>query len=168
MTNLAEELENWFKERPLWLQDATKRLLEKGELEENDYSDLLKICGKEAGVAFEGEEIPKGHPIPAGLFAQEEHAHKVEICSISNVAGVNALNPRKPLNIPDGLTVIYGQTGAGKSGYIRLLKQVCGAKNPGQLHPNAFKDLPARQSCRIEYKCDGNECEGTGSVTHNS
>ena len=157
MSNLAEELENWFKERPLWLQDAAKRILEKGDLEEGDYSDLFKICGKEAGVVFE-EEIPPAQHIPAGSFAQEEHTHKVEICSISNVVGINALKPRNPLTIPDGLTVIYGQNGAGKSGYTRLLKQVCGAKNPGQLHPNAFKDLPSSQSCRIEYKNDGNEC----------
>ncbi len=159
MTNLTEELETWFKERPLWLQDATRRLLDKGELDDANYSDLLKICGKEAGVEFEGEEVPVAQPIPAGSFVQEEHAHKVELCSVSNIVGVNALNPRKPLNIPDGLTVIYGQTGAGKSGYTRLLKQVCGAKNPGQLYSNTYKDRPASQSCRIEYKYDGNECK---------
>lgn len=165
MSNLAEELANWFKERPLWLQDATKRLLEKGELEKGDYSDLLKICGAEAGVEFEGQEIPKAQSIPAGSFSQAEYAHKVEICSISDVVGVNALNPRNPLNIPDGLTVIYGKTGAGKSGYTKLLKQICGAKNLGQLHPNAFKDPPTSQSCQIEYKYDGKVCNLNWDIT---
>ena len=94
MSKLTDELEDWFKERPIWLQDAVKRLLEKGELEESDYNDLLKICGTEADVEFEGQEIPKAHPIPAGSFAQKDHAHKVEICSISKVVGVNALNPK--------------------------------------------------------------------------
>ncbi|GBC59727.1 hypothetical protein DENIS_0668 [Desulfonema ishimotonii] len=159
MQKLTEELESWFKERPLWLQNATKRLLEKGELEESDYDDLLKICGSEVGVEFEGQNIPTAHPIPAGSFAQEDHSQKVEISSISNVVGINALNPRKPLSFPEGLTVIYGQNGSGKSGYTRLLKQVCGAKKPGQLHPNAFKHPPDSQSCQIQFKCEGNECE---------
>lgn len=159
MDNLAEELENWFNKRPSWLQDATKRLLEKDELDEDDFSELLIICGNEAGVVFEGEVVPKALSIPSGSFSQEKHACKAEISSISNIVGVNALNPRKPLNIPEGLTVIYGQNGAGKSGYIRLLKQVCGAKNPGQLHPNAFKDQPASQSCKIEYRYKENDCE---------
>jgi len=156
MADLAKELETWFKERPSWLQDATRRLLEKGELEDVDYNELLKICGNEASVKFEGD-IPKAIGIPAGAFAQEEHAHKIEISSISNVIGINALKPRNPLIIPEGLSVIYGQNGSGKSGYTRLLKQICGAKNPGQLHPDAFKDLPASQSCTIKYKYDGND-----------
>jgi len=153
MTNFSKDLDIWFKERPAWLQDATRRLLEKGELDDIDYGELLKICGTEAGIEFEGE-VPKAVGIPAGSFTQEEHAHKVELCSISNIVGINALNPKKPLAIPEGLTVIYGQNGAGKSGYTRLLKQICGAKNPGSLHPDAFKDRPASQSCTIIYKYD--------------
>ncbi|MEL0586137.1 MAG: hypothetical protein AAES65_14805 [Candidatus Thiodiazotropha sp. (ex. Lucinoma kazani)] len=153
MADLSKELEDWFKERSAWLQDATRRMLDKGELDDADYDELLKICGNEAGIEFE-EDVPKAIGIPVGTFAQEEHAHKVEICSISEIAGINALNPRNPLCVPEGLSVIYGQNGAGKSGYTRLLKQICGAKNPGQLHPDAFKDLPASQSCTIKYKYD--------------
>ncbi len=158
MADLSKELEAWFKGRPAWLQDATRRLLEKGELEDADYNELLKICGNEAGIKYE-EDVPKAVGIPAGAFAQEEHIHKVEVNSISSIIGINALNPRNPLNVPEGLSVIYGQNGAGKSGYTRLLKQICGAKNPGQLHPDAFKDLPASQSCTIKYKYDGDNRE---------
>ena len=158
MTNLAKELEIWFQERPVWLQNAARRLIEKDELGDADYGELLKICGTEAGIEFEGE-VPKAESIQAGSFAQEDHAHKVELCSVSKVVGINALNPKKPLIFPEGLTVIYGQNGAGKSGYTRLLKQICGAKNPGHLHPNAFKDRPASQSCTITYKYDGKDCD---------
>jgi len=156
MTDLVKELENWFKDRPLWLQDATRRLLEKDELEDADYNELLKICRNEASVKFEGD-MPKAKGIPAGAFSQGEYAHKVKISSVSNIVGINALNPRKPLIFSEGLNVIYGQNGAGKSGYTRLLKQICGAKNPGQLHTDAFKDLPASQSCTIEYEYDGDD-----------
>jgi len=159
MQELILDLENWFKERPLWLQDATKRLFEKGGLGKSDYDDLLKICLSEVGAEFNGQDVPKAKPIPVGCFSQEEHVNKVEICSISNVVGINALNPKKPLNFPEGLTVIYGKNGSGKSGYIRLLKQVCGAKNPGQLHPNTFEQEPASQSCKIAYKSEGDKCE---------
>ena len=159
MADLVKDLENWFKDRPKWLQDATRRLLEKGELVETDFDELLMICGSEAEVEFEGEEIPEVKPIPEGAFLQEEHAHKVEICSISNIVGINALNPRKPLEVPTGLTIVYGQNGSGKSGYTRLLKQVCGAKNSSPLHPNAFDVPPAGQTCDIKYKYDDNEAE---------
>jgi len=48
MSDLVKQLESRFKDRPVWLQDATRRLLEKGELEDADYNELLKICGNEA------------------------------------------------------------------------------------------------------------------------
>ena len=34
MADLGKELAAWFKKRPAWLQDATRRLLEKGELDD--------------------------------------------------------------------------------------------------------------------------------------
>jgi len=165
MPSLMEELEIWFKSRPLWIQDAARRLLEKNELLEEDYSDLLKICGTEAGVEFSNEDIPKPISIPDGALAKEEQSSKIEISAISNVVGINALNPKKPLYIPDGLTVIYGRNGSGKSGYGRILKHVCGAKNPGQLYPNAYNAVPDSQSCQISYKCEGNNCELNWDIT---
>ncbi len=154
MADISKDLEEWFKTRPSWLQDATRRLLGKGELQDADYDELLRICGNEKGVKFE-EEIPKAVGIPAGAFAQEEHAHKIELTSISDIVGINALKPSKPLKISGSLSVIYGQNGTGKSGYTRLLKQVCGAKNLGPLHSNTCEDRPAGQSCQIKYLYDG-------------
>jgi len=166
MPTPSEELENWFKERPSWLQDAARRLMEKGYLEDEDADELLRICGTEAGMEFDEETIPEPQPIPTGSFKEEDHTHKIEISSISNIVGVNALNPRTPLTIADGLTVIYGQNGSGKSGYTRLLKQVCGAKQTGQLHPNAFADLPASQSCKITYKYEEKDYELNWDISH--
>jgi hypothetical protein len=153
--DLAKELETWFQNRPLWLQDAASKLLNTGILDEQAYNDLLKICGSEAGIEFEENDIPKAKTVSAAEFTKPEHAHKIEIISISNITGINALNPRTPLIISDQFTTIYGQNGTGKSGYTRLLKQVCGAKSLGQLHPNTFKEKPVSQSCEITYKVNG-------------
>ena len=147
MMDLAKELEAWFKERPLWLQDAASKLLNTGILDEQAYNDLLKISGAEAGIQFEENDIPKAQTISATEFTKVGHTHKIEITSISNITGANALNPRTPLKISDQFTTIYGQNGTGKSGYTRLLKQVWGAKSLGQLHPNTFGEKPSTQSC---------------------
>jgi energy-coupling factor transporter ATP-binding protein EcfA2 len=156
MSNLLQELEDWFKGRPKWLQDATRRLLEYGEIEESDYNELVNICGTEAGVDFEGEAVT-ATVIPTGSFTPNEKVHTVKLCSISNVVGINALSPKKPLTIPEGLSIIYGQNGSGKSGYTRLLKQICGAKKSETIYPNVFEKQPETQSCTIKYKYDGDE-----------
>jgi DNA repair ATPase RecN len=154
MSEHMDQLDKWFKERPKWLQDAARRLLENGGLAQTDLDELYKICGAEAGINFSDEEIPEYSPIQAGSFAQDEDSSRVELRSIANVKGVNALNPNKPITFGNGLTVIYGQNGSGKSGYTRLLKQICGAKNVSHIYPDVFDGAPESQVCDIDYMID--------------
>ncbi|MCG6913332.1 hypothetical protein LJE86_05395, partial [bacterium BMS3Abin03] len=56
-----KELENWFKSRPMWLQDATHRIIQKGTLTTEDYEALFKICLAEAnGEQAAFTAIPDG------------------------------------------------------------------------------------------------------------
>lgn len=58
--------------------------------------------------------------------------------------GVNQLAAAQELAFePDGLTVIYGQNGAGKSGYARILKRACRSRHAGEIMPDAFNPGPA-------------------------
>ena len=69
--------------------------------------------------------------------------------------GINALAPRNPLDFgPGKMAVVYGGNGSGKSGYVRILKHLCGARTPGALHPNVFAGEGTVQSAEITYKSD--------------
>ncbi|WP_322010693.1 hypothetical protein [Paraburkholderia sp. J12] len=60
-------------------------------------------------------------------------ASRVQLHSIKDLKGVNALAEGKTLSFsPDGLTVIYGDNGVGKSGYSRVLKQACRARDQSE------------------------------------
>jgi ABC-type enterochelin transport system ATPase subunit len=55
----------------------------------------------------------------------------VSLSKLYNLKHVNALQPGETLTFQkSGLTVIYGDNGAGKSGYARVLKQACRARLP--------------------------------------
>ena len=41
-------LNQWIKKRPIWLQDAASRLIQKGQLDEEDYEELYQSCVHEA------------------------------------------------------------------------------------------------------------------------
>ena len=157
MRQVGEELERWFKDRPLWLQDAARRLIQQGKIEDADINDLLLLCKKEAGITDGVETAPKASGIPDGACQKKEYSHHLHLLSISNLTGINALNPRNPLEFgTDKLTIVYGATGAGKSGYVRALKHACGARAPGRLHPNVFAATPQKQGCRFKYLLDEN------------
>jgi wobble nucleotide-excising tRNase len=49
-----------------------------------------------------------------------------------------------------GLTVVYGENGSGKSGYARVLKRACSARDTKEsLLPNAFGDDAGPASAQI-------------------
>jgi energy-coupling factor transporter ATP-binding protein EcfA2 len=156
MKSIKEDILQWFRDRPVVIQESARRILEKGDLGAADYDDLKRVCCIEVGMTFDDGYAPATKQIPDSAISQDSHSHRIEITSISNVTGVNALGPRNPLKLQEGLTVIYGHNGSGKSGYTRLLKQICGAKSPGTLHGNAFDKTPINQACRVEYKFDDN------------
>lgn len=151
MNNNADKLTEWFSERPEWLQIAAMRLLQESELTDKDVSELATLCQQEAmGI------LPKEtHSFSASAFSQGA-AGTLRLCSISDVEGVNALAPRKPLEFgKSNITVVYGNNGSGKSGYVRLLKHICGARETGTLHRNVYKSGPAVQKACISFEQDG-------------
>lgn len=143
----------WFKDRPKWLQEAAGLLLTKGRLADADVDVLLNKCLREVGT----EDTIAAAPFPADAF-HAQNTSPLRLCAIGNVKGINALAPRNPLDFgPGNMAVVYGSNGSGKSGYVRILKHLCGARNPGTLHPNVFADDGAAQSADFTYRRDDQE-----------
>jgi len=145
MTELLRDIEIWFGEKQQWLQDAARRIIQNGEITVEDVIELTELCKAEAGIVVSAIK-PLG--IPVGSLTSNEDNISLRLNSISNITGINALSPRKPLKFGDSpLTIVYGQNGSGKSGYVRILKHACGSKKTGKLLSNVFNNASTKQSC---------------------
>ena len=152
------DLSEWFKDRPIWLQDAARRLVQNGAIRASDLDDLVTLCKQELGEAANIKEKAGLEPIPKHAFKPVDRQIPLRINAIEDVIGINALAPRKPLEFgPEPLTIVYGTNGSGKSGYLRILKQVCGARAAGELHGNVFEASPKEKSCTLQYKVKDKE-----------
>lgn len=151
MSGISAALAKWFSERPQWLQIAATRLLQQSELADKDIFEFATLCKQEADG-----KLPKAAcSFPVTAFSQGT-ASSLRLCSVSEVEGVNALAPKKPLVFGKGnITIVYGNNGSGKSGYVRLLKHVCGAREPGTLHRNVYKPGFAAQKACVSFEQDG-------------
>ena len=159
MGEVLNHLESWFAQRPLWLQDATRRVVQNGAIDENDLKELIRLCKQEAGIP--DSELPKISPrgLRKGAFRVRESPITLRLEEISDVKGVNALSPRNPLNFGQSpLTIVYGATGSGKSGYVRILKHACGARKTGELHGNVFDKHDSGKSCVFKINV-GSSCK---------
>jgi hypothetical protein len=142
------------QDRPQWQRDALRRLVLNGELTEDDIAALTEICKGEHGLADKAETRPlsKDHVPETGGTATA-----VSLESIFHHKGVNALAENQSLKFAPGLTIVYGDNGAGKTGYIRILKQACRARGQEQILGNVVSGTaPPTPTVNIKYKV-GNE-----------
>ncbi len=102
-------------------------------------------------------QLPKTFSVGAkGSFDAAETGPLLRLEQLSGVQGVNALRHDASLSFADAeMTVIYGANGAGKTGFSRLLKEVCGAKVKHTLHSNVFSDDKTTIRAEISYALDG-------------
>lgn len=108
------------------------------------------VAGKELGDATFGlEELPEARP----------GEPPVVLVSIAEPEHVNALASEKPLALDaNGLTVVYGDNGSGKSGYARLLKRMCRARKQEEVLSDVFRDTGlAKPRAAVTVRVGGNE-----------
>ena len=150
------EIEKWFQARPKWLQDATRRIVQIGHIGKNDVEELVALCKAEVGIVDAAHKNVKPVGIGRGAFQGSQKHSSLLLEEIGDLRGINALQPRAPLQFGDKrLTIVYGQNGSGKSGYVRALKHACGARKPGVLYDNIFSAASHEQSCRFKFVIDG-------------
>lgn len=140
---------NWSTDMPAWQRDALRRLCCQSKLEASDLTTLVAICkATEHAVPLDGSHLRD----PAASHAV------VSLGALHGLSNVNALAPGERLSFGKaGLTVIYGDNGAGKSGYARVLKQLCRARSPkgDAILPNIYAATTGIPTANIEFYIGG-------------
>ena len=162
--SVLEEIFKWSqsRERPAWQRDALRRLVSKGELSEDDIRELEEICKSKYGLTEQQDTVPLTR-----IHTQDDATGlaPVSLLSIFHHRGVNALAEGQTLKFVPGLTLVYGDNAAGKTGYIRILKSACRARGEETILGNVVSGhTPLTPSVAIKYKVgdDSNIREWTG------
>lgn len=135
---LLKDILKWTESLPSWQRDACRRLLQKEDgLDDADYSDLYLLLKKESGIDIEGalEAIPL---VNEHLPVELPSGDTVSLIKLYDLNNVNQISSGHELAFSEkGLTVIYGGNGSGKSGYARVMKRACRARDQSEtVHPN--------------------------------
>lgn len=130
---LLTQIATWIGTQKPWISDAARRLFLKGKLEEIDVVEILAMAKASEGI--DGAEVGKPIPLTVDMIpAEAPLGAALTLLSLGKLEGVNAIAPDQSLAFaPLGLTVIYGNNGAGKSGYSRVLRKACRARATGGL-----------------------------------
>lgn len=124
--SVFQEILKFSASREPWQQDVLRRLCCQEDFTEQDLDDAFKMLKAVYGIIPAHEA-----PTPIALMASHtpyapRRIPKITVNSIGDIKHTDQLAPQQTLHFAiDGLTVIYGDNGCGKSGYSKLLKKIC-------------------------------------------
>jgi hypothetical protein len=148
----------WAGRQPAWARDALRRHAVSGNpsLSEADKAEILACVRHHAG--FVADPPPSFDLLTAEhLGAVNGSASRALLCSLGPVQNINRLAGDQQLRFAlDGLTVIFGKKGSGKSGYARIAKKLCRSLASTDLPRNVFEaGAKPPAEVKVRYRKDG-------------
>ena len=147
-----EDVLAWALSRPWWQQKALAQIAG---------GEVLGPQGHEkiARSLFETPELaPRGGWFAQLAPAQATKDEPVRIIAVKNLANVNRLAAKQELTfVPDGLTVVFGNNGSGKSGYARVIRSMVRTRHRADILPDVFAQTPGQQSGQVVFTVGATE-----------
>jgi ABC-type multidrug transport system ATPase subunit len=147
---LQKRIHQWSESRPTWQRDLLRRLTD-GPLSDQEQDEVIAIL-----TGAPGAPMPRPMEM-ADLPADEDEVGPVELREISDLKNINLLAGGQMLTFAAGINVVFGLTGAGKSGYGRLLRRLCRSAETTEVLRNVFDpgSASAPQTATLGITADG-------------
>ncbi len=121
-----------------WQRDALRRLFQQQKLSAQDIDDLYAMLKSARGLS----DAQNRQPVPLAqnhLPTLSSSGETVILVAMKDLKHVNRIADGQKLVFTEkGITIIYGDNGSGKSGYSRVLKRACRARDVSEtVHTDA-------------------------------
>lgn len=153
MSEITERVFKWLEGRPVWTSHAIFDIVSGNEIDDQKISEYSELCIQENNGSF-----PAKKEIQSELLGGENKAISFSMTILEEMKNINAIDSEAKLSFANqGLSVVYGNNGSGKSGYVRALKKACGLSYSEIIRSNVFsKRREEKQTCKITIsKADG-------------
>ena len=157
---LLNEVLDWSQGLDEWQRDALRRVFINGSLTAVDIQELIVLIKEKNGCGPEAGTRPV--PLDSSHLPALGEGGPVQLLRLENMQNVNRFPNGRGLElVPERANVLFGENGAGKSGFARVLKNICRARHRTVVLPNAFDDTQPRPipSANVVFIEGGNQQE---------
>jgi recombinational DNA repair ATPase RecF len=89
------------------------------------------------------KQLVEGEVSPVPLLGDEggngDAAERLVLAQLRDCAGVNALASRQQIDFNPGMTILFGENAAGKTGYVRILKLLANVRSAETIIPDIHR-----------------------------
>lgn len=148
---LLEEIHGWVDGLDYWEKVLAIKLLNKQAIADSDIKLAYKYFLEDNGLATK-KTIQTPIIISTGYSAIGKSTDFL-LSEIKGIKGVNALKEEQSMPISKNLSILYGDNGVGKSGYVRILNNAFLSRGDKSLVRNIYLPVkPKETSCVFKFK----------------
>lgn len=163
------QLDGWARGFRPWQRFVLANAVRNGRLTDKQVEQAYRVFLEDHGLA-EASDPPI--EVPAAISGRPAEAAPIPIWlrRIGDLRAINALPAGGELTFSPALTVVYGGNGVGKSGYTRILSNVCFSRTQHAILPNVYEDDAPGEPAATIVMADGTQQETVfefdGSTEH--
>lgn len=133
---LLDEIIEWVNGLRPWQQESMRRIFAQAELATDDIEAILQMVREQER---EGATTETVRSFTLDDVPGASSGTTVQLLGVSGLDQVNGFPSGRGFDLdPEGMTIFFGNNGAGKSGYARVFKNACKARHRVEVLPNAF------------------------------
>jgi energy-coupling factor transporter ATP-binding protein EcfA2 len=142
-------LREWANSSDEWVRHIVRHVLTGGgPLGSDEKATSYDLFRQEK--AFDVRLLP-AEELLATLEREEEAIEPLTLTSLSAITGVNALVEGGVIEPHEGLTILFGENGTGKTGYSRVFKGLAASRTADVILSNIEATTPQTQSAVVGY-----------------
>jgi hypothetical protein len=148
-------LVDWANAQDNWVRAIVSHVLQsRRALSIASVEEIYDLLLHEKGLAAQADTVSV--PPLGGDYGPGHPDEPLRLASLSDLKNVNALAPAQHVTFNSRMTVLYGENGAGKSGYVRVLKQLAAVRTREPILPDiSCPEATGGPSASIAYALDG-------------
>jgi hypothetical protein len=132
------KLTDWCAGQPAWAVDAMQRAASCSQDVDAEVNALVCRIGLAHGLAIDGENLCQPFT-EESVVAVGNSPDDVVLHSVGPLRGLDRLAGDQVLKFAlDGITIVFGDNGSGKSGYTRALRQLTCVREDAPLEGDVF------------------------------
>lgn len=148
----------WAKTQKPIIKETFLRVVTQNGHSQEDIKGIISLLKKENKLENASDEEVKFLDFPQSLQSSPLKSSSLILKRIQNTKNVTTIKDQTLAPFAhEGVTVVYGENGAGKSGVARILKQACRARKVDKVLSNVFNTTQQTPTAELVVQLDGNE-----------
>ena len=137
--NIWNALNEWGQSLPRWQRFIVSHAVRDGRLSDERANEATRLFLIDAGLYEDSKPVPN---IPDSVTGRQQSGalDPLVLREIKSLENVNAIPESSSLTFGQGLTVIYGHNGTGKSGFARVLSSACFSRSDQEIIGNIYDE----------------------------